>query len=226
MNSFTILITFLRDRTLFLEEIQKAIELEEKIFALLICNSVFFAIYGSIIGSYHSWMQMLSSAIKLPALYLLTLIICLPTLYFFDIISGSKFNFSQYFALLLSAMSVISVMLFGFAPVTLFFRLSANDYYFFAFLNIVIFTITGIIGVNFFYQSVLKMPSQDVELPQYRKNVIRSWLILYGFVGSQLGWTLRPFFGSPEKPFALFRKIESNFYLHVIQVIGKILGVN
>ncbi|NJK49803.1 actin-binding WH2 domain-containing protein [Candidatus Gracilibacteria bacterium] len=226
MNYFAILISFLRDRTLFLEEIQKGIKLEEKIFALLICNSVFFAIYGSIIGSSHSWMQLLSSGIKLPALYLLTLIICLPTLFFFDIISGSKFNFLQYFALLLSSMSVISVMLFGFAPIALFFRLSTNDYYFFQLLNIIIFTITGVIGVNFFYQSVLKIPAKDDELPKFRKNVIRSWLVLYGFVGSQLGWTLRPFFGSPDEPFAIFRKIESNFYLHSLQVIGKILGFN
>jgi hypothetical protein len=93
-------------------------------------------------------------------------------------------------------------------------------------LNIIIFTITGVIGVNFFYQSVLKIPAKDDELPKFRKNVIRSWLVLYGFVGSQLGWTLRPFFGSPDEPFAIFRKIESNFYLHSLQVIGKILGFN
>ena len=40
--------------------------------------------------------------------------------------------------------------------------------------------------------------------------------MLYGLVGSQLGWTLRPFFGSPGQPFELFREVEGNFYSQVI----------
>ncbi|MEM8779712.1 MAG: hypothetical protein AAGF26_12735, partial [Cyanobacteria bacterium P01_G01_bin.49] len=64
------------------------------------------------------------------------------------------------------------------------------------------------------------------QAPKYRKNVIKSWLILYAFVGSQLGWTLRPFFGTPEQPFAIFRQIESNFYIQVLRIIGRVLGIN
>lgn len=43
------------------------------------CSSIFFALYGAIIGSTHGGLQIISSALKLPALYLLTLLICLPT---------------------------------------------------------------------------------------------------------------------------------------------------
>ena len=32
------------------------------------------------------------------------------------------------------------------------------------------------------------------------------WILLFGFVGTQLAWTLRPFFGSPGQDFALFRE--------------------
>ncbi|WP_013322307.1 hypothetical protein [Gloeothece verrucosa] len=226
MNHFAILISFLRNRFQFLEEIHKGNRLETKIFSLLICSAVFLAIYGAIIGSSQSWLQMLSSALKLPALYLLTLIICLPTLYFFDIVSGSRFSFIQYIALLLASLSMISVMLFGFAPVSLFFRLSSNDYFFFQLLNITIFAITGFIGINFFYHSVINIPFQNDEIPKNRKNIIRGWLVLFAFVGSQLGWTLRPFFGSPGQPFALFRDIESNFYIQLFRIIGRVLGFN
>ena len=59
-----------------------------------------------------------------------------------------------------------------------------------------------------------------------RHKLIKAWLFLYGFVGSQLGWTLRPFVGSPDEPFALFREIESNFYIQVVKIIGKVLGIN
>ncbi|MHC5829976.1 MAG: actin-binding WH2 domain-containing protein, partial [Nostoc sp.] len=43
--------------------------------------------------------------------------------------------------------------------------------------------------------------------------------------GSQLGWTLRPFFGTPDSVFQLFREREGNFYLSVIQAISYLLGI-
>ncbi|MGL5808158.1 MAG: actin-binding WH2 domain-containing protein [Xenococcaceae cyanobacterium] len=224
MNYFEILMQLLRDRQNFLLEIDRGLKLDKKSISLLVCSSLFLAFYGAIIGSFSSWLQMLSSAIKLPALYLLTMIICLPTLYFFDIISGSKRTFGQYLALLLATMSIISVMLFGFAPVTIFFRLSANDYNFFRLLNVAIFAITGWIGINFFYQSILSVTNQEIDNPKNHNSIIKAWLFLYAFVGSQLAWTLRPFFSRPDEPFAFFREIESNFYIEVIKIIGQVLG--
>lgn len=83
MNHFSVLMQFLRDRVQFLEEIRTSKRLEKKISSLLICSCLFFALYGAIMGSYSGWLQMLASAAKLPALYLLTLLICLPSLFFF-----------------------------------------------------------------------------------------------------------------------------------------------
>jgi hypothetical protein len=40
-------------------------------------------IYGIVTGLSHSWLQALSSAIKMPMLFLLTLILTLLALYFF-----------------------------------------------------------------------------------------------------------------------------------------------
>ena len=226
--SFNILMKLLRDRDIFLKEIGDCKQLDRKIISLLFCSSFFFALYGAIIGSIHSWLQIISSAFKLPALYLITLLICLPTLYFLDIIFGSRKTFAQYVTLLLASMSLISVMLFGFAPISLFFRLSINDYAFFQLLNIIVFAITGIIGIRFFYKAMVDlMPvDSDAESIKNRRKLIKFWLVLYGFVGSQLGWTLRPFFGTPGQAFALYRDIESNFYIQVVKIIGNVLGLN
>jgi hypothetical protein len=99
MHSFTILMSLLRDRARFLEEISKGIRLDDKVFSLLVCSSIFLALYGAIIGSSSSWMQIIASAVKLPALYLVTSIICLPTLYLFNVFLGSACNLKQYLAL-------------------------------------------------------------------------------------------------------------------------------
>jgi hypothetical protein len=255
---FAVLITLLRDRTLFLEEIRQGIKIESKIIALLISSSIFFAVYGAIIGANSSLLQVISSAVKLPALYLITLIICLPTLFFFDILFGSTLAFNQYAALILTTVSVISVLLFSFAPVTLFFLVSIRDYEFFLLLNIAIFALTGLVGVKLFYQGMqfvteanyktfksreplvkrgeAENPTEDLitvkdaipvedKSQRMRTKLLQFWLFLYALVGSQLGWTLRPFFGAPGEPFQLFRsEIESNFYQQVIRMIFTILG--
>ncbi|HEY9634727.1 MAG TPA: actin-binding WH2 domain-containing protein [Coleofasciculaceae cyanobacterium] len=222
---FSVLIGLLRDRSSFLEEIRSGIQLKSKTTALLICSSIFFAIYGAIIGASHSWMQALSSAFKLPCLYLITLIICFPTLYFFNILFGSRKTAGQHFAMLLTAASVISVLLFSFAPITLFFLLSTFNYQFFKLLNVAIFAITGFIGIKFLYQGMQMLSEEDKEGLETRMNILRFWLILYGFVGTQLAWTLRPFFGTPEAPFELFRQMQGNFYLDIVKAFGEIFGV-
>ena len=221
---FTVLIGLLRDRAAFLEEIRSGVKLDNKSIALLICSSLFFAVYGAIIGSFHSWAQALSSAVKLPALYLITLIICFPTLYFFNILFGSRKTFGQHFVMLLTAVSVISVLLFSFAPITLFFLISTYNYQFFMLLNVAFFAITGFIGIKFLYQGMRIMAEQDSEGKETRMSILRFWLILYAFVGTQLAWTLRPFFGMPGSPFVLFRELEGNFYLSLMQAIGEIMG--
>ncbi len=92
-------------------------------------------------------------------------------------------------------------------------------------MNVAIFSLTGLIGVSFFYRGMLFLNNQDSSKIKGRTDLVQAWLVLYGFVGSQMGWTLRPFFGDAEQPFQLFRKLESNFYLHIWQIIAEALGL-
>lgn len=217
MNYFSTVIFLLRDRKEFLKEIHQGVSLKSKITALLISSSCFFALYGAIIGAFHSPLQVLSSAIKLPALYLITLLICLPTLYIFNVIFGSKQSIAQHLTFLLAAVSVIGILLCSFAPIALFFLITVNDYNFFLLLNVAIFALTGVIGVSFLYQVMRPIADNDTGV-KVRTNILRFWLGLYGFVGSQLGWTLRPFFGSPGQ-FELFRAREGNFFSAVLNAL-------
>ncbi len=224
MNYFSTVISLLRDRNEFLEEIHNGVKLKSKISALMISSFCFFAVYGAIIGTFHSPLQAASSAIKLPALYLITLLVCLPTLYIFNVLFGAKQTIAQHFTYLLTAVSVIALLLCGFAPVTLFFLITVNDYSFFLLLNVIIFVLTGILGVSFLYQ--VMRPVADSENSQgikVRTSILRFWLCLYGFVGSQLGWTLRPFFGSPGQ-FELFRPREGSFFTGVWNALINLLS--
>jgi hypothetical protein len=82
MPSLTIIEAILRDRQSFFSEIRQGKDLNEKMRAMLISSIVFLALYGAVLGSTHSLWQALSSALKLPLLFLATLVVCAPTLYF------------------------------------------------------------------------------------------------------------------------------------------------
>jgi hypothetical protein len=226
IQQFGVLVNLLRDRQSFLEEIRQEVRLQNKISSLFVTSSIFFALYGGIIGASHSWAQALSGAIKLPAFYLLTLIICFPTLFFFNVLFGSRSSIQQHFVVLLTSVSVISVLLFSLAPVTLFFLITTPDsYQFFKLLNVFIFGITGIFGVKFLYEGMQLLSQQDEVGKKTRTTILRSWLLLYAFVGMQLGWFLRPFFGAPDTKFELFRAVKGNFYLDIVAAISEILGL-
>jgi len=55
-------------------------------------------------------------------------------------------------------------------------------------------------------------------------RVFHVWLIIYALVGAQMGWILRPFIGSPDLPFQLFRAREANIFTDVAHTLFKLLG--
>ena len=224
MENTNTLVYLLKDRFSFIDEIHNSEKLKSKIVSLLFTSFTCFGIYGAIIGATNSTMplQILASAIKLPALYLITLTVCLPTLYIFNSFFGSRSTILQHWAYLLSTITVISVLLCGFAPITLFFLLTVNDKFFFLLLNVSIFALTGILGVSFLYQTM--RPSEADEHggnTKIRRNILKFWLGLYGFVGTQLGWTLRPFFGTGSS-FELFRPREGSFFVSILESLHRL----
>ncbi|HIE39294.1 MAG TPA: actin-binding WH2 domain-containing protein [Anaerolineales bacterium] len=224
MRNLTIIETILRDWRRFFAGIREGSGLAEKMRAMLISSVAFFALYGAVMGSSHSLWQALSSAVKLPLLFLATLIVCAPTLYFFNLIFGSNQSLSQNVALMLAAITVTAVLLLSFAPVVLFFLLTTNHYQFFKLLNVGVFTISGIVGVLFLSQGMRIVSYAGKEGARARRNVVRLWILLYAFVGSQMAWTLRPFVGAPGLPFELFRQLGGNFYANIFASIGEFLG--
>ncbi|MBU1879529.1 MAG: actin-binding WH2 domain-containing protein, partial [Chloroflexi bacterium] len=150
LDAFRVIDRILRNRNAFFSEIREGQEVNAKIRDMLISSAVFLALYGAVMGSTSPhWQQALASAIKLPVLFLITLIICLPSLYFFNLFFGSRLTFFQTLALVLTAITVTSVLLVSFLPITLFFWWTAPSYQFFKLLNVGIFALTGVFGVVF-----------------------------------------------------------------------------
>ena|SRR5579859_4996720 len=286
-NGLLVIERLLRDREGVWRQIIDERDLRGLTLQMLASSTVSLALYGAVLGASNSWAQALSSTIKLPLLFLATLAICLPTLYLFNLVFGAKLSMMQAVTLILVAVTVTAVLTLAFAPISLFFLISAHSYSFFKLLNVAILTLTAIVGLRFLisgmrslsrHQEMLQrqavlaeltteepppVPAEPLPVPPpnggfatpeaaialrslpvaspivgprpapapvpvpQRSNsmsLLYIWILLFGFVGTQLAWTLRPFFGDPGRPFALFRHIEGTFYADIFQTIGKLFS--
>jgi len=66
-----------------------------------------------------------------------------------------------------------------------------------------------------------RMRAQKLD-PRVR-TIFRIWVVVFGLVGAQMSWILRPFIGDPNKPFTFLRNRESQFFQAVIEAIHKLL---
>src|SRR5678815_4792711 len=180
MQNFTIIERILRDRGPFFDEIRDGVGLWQKIRAMLLSCMTFLAIYGAVMGASHSIPQALSSAVKLPILFIVTLIICTPSLYFFNLLFGSRQTLPQNIALILTAMTTTAVLLLSLSPVTFFFLITTDQYQFFKLLNVVFFAIAGSMGVLFLHQGRRALSETDSkEGAEARRIIFLLWIVLY-----------------------------------------------
>jgi hypothetical protein len=155
---------FLRDRDDIWQQIRQEYQLNTLIGQMLASSTVALVGYGAVMGAgaSSSLLQSIASAIKLPALYLLTLAICLPTLYLFNLLCGGRLSARQALALALAAITVSSALTLAFAPISLFFLVTARSYHFYQLLNVAILTLTGVVGLQFLVSGMRGMNALDL----------------------------------------------------------------
>jgi hypothetical protein len=54
--------------------------------------------------------------------------------------------------------------------------------------------------------------------------VFAIWVIVFGLIGAQMGWVLRPFIGAPNAAITFFRPREGNFFEAVANKIADLAG--
>src|SRR5688572_7411313 len=118
-NGLLIIERILRDRESVWEQIGEERDLGRLIRDMLVSSTVALACFGAVLGAFNSdnaALQAVVSAVKLPLLFLVTLAICLPTLYLFNLVFGARLQVRQALALVMVAITVISMLAVAFAP--------------------------------------------------------------------------------------------------------------
>ena len=176
------------------------------------------AIYGFSMGLRHSFLQAAVSAFKVPALFFITLLICLSTLHFLGLLFGSRLSLSQTMTVLLTGAAVNSVLLGSFAPISLFFLLSGSSYEFLMLMHVTIFIICGVAGLAYIHKNFHYIRQRSGDSSSNAGFLLPIWMVLYMFVGSQMAYILAPFVGR-ESVFMLFRVPQDNFYTYLWEIV-------
>jgi len=120
---------------------------------LLFFILLFGAVYGLFMGLFSlvgktppCFEQMVSSAAKLPLVFLLSLVVTFPSLYVFSALRGVPMNPASILKIVLVPLACSLAVLASFGPITGFFTLSTESYPFMKLLNLLFFALAGFIG--------------------------------------------------------------------------------
>lgn len=209
------------------------------------------AVYGFFMGWFGlanrtpaNYMQIVASMVKIPALFLLTLVVTMPSLYVFSALLGCRLSLGSTVRLLLACVVVTLAVAASFGTILGFFTLSTASYSFMVLLNVILLGIAGLVGLGFLLQALQRLaklsePEQVVNSlgPDTRisalaitaidkhgilgsaNNIFHIWLVINALVGVQMAWLLRPFVGDPSLPFEWFRPRSGNFFLAISKTI-------
>ena len=184
----------------------------------------FLLLYGIIMGSYNSFVQCIATGLKMPVLVFLSLLICFPAFYAIQFMIGSRLSLIQMLSIVLSGFIVFSTIAVSFSPIIVFFMVTGDNYSFIKLLHVTILAFSGIFAMRTIIRGLRHSCEKMNVYPKLGLKVFKIWILIFAFVGMQLGWNLRPFVGSRDMPFELFRAKEGNFYLAVIQSVGDIFN--
>lgn len=214
-------------------------------------------LYGACMGCFAlankpfgaAMLQTVAAMGKVPLLFGATLVVTFPSLYVLNALVGSRLTLGSVWRLLVSSMAVMMAVLASLGPIIAFFSLSTTNYPFMLLLNVVVFALSGFLGLKFLLHTLHRLTvvlydntlidleedesvnptdgALDKVSPHAMARNVRQifgfWVVVFGLVGMQMSWVLRPFISSPDKPFILFSPRESNFYAAVLDTVAKLL---
>ena len=193
-----------------------------RLLSLTLCFAVF---YGAVMGCYggvagRRILQPLFSGLKVPLLLLVTFALSLPSFYVFNLLLGLGEDFAKSLRALLATQTVLTVVLASLSPFTILWYASFTDHDSATLFNAAMFAVA-----SFSAQWTLRRYYKPlIALNPRHRWTLRLWLLIYAFVGIQMGWLLRPFLGHPNLPTSFFRPDSwGNAYVYVAEMIGHAL---
>ncbi len=145
-------------------------------------------IYGFVAGTFSMGSQLWAAPVKIAGGLLFSSLICLPSLYVFTCLSGSKARLSEICGLLIGLLMLMCLLLIGFAPVAWLFSQSTDSVTWMGALHLVFWFIATFFGLRFL--------ETGFSHSKARSNAgLNVWIIIFVLVAIQMTTALRPIVG-------------------------------
>ena len=184
---------------------------------------VFGLFYGAVMGSFNGVrgeraLQPVYSAVKVPLLLLVTFGLSLPSFFVLNSVLGVRPDFPTVLRALIATQAALTVVLASLAPLTAVWYASYGAHDAAILFNALMFAVASVgaqLLLRRWYRPLI------ARNPRHRA-LLRTWLLIYAFVGIQMGWTLRPFVGNPGSETRFFREgAWGNAYVEVARTVWR-----
>jgi hypothetical protein len=168
------------------------------LFGALVCS----LIYGVVVGTFSMGTQLWAAPVKIAGGLLVTAVICLPSLYIFSCVGGSRAGLKELCGLVAGLLLLMSVLLIGFAPVAWLFSQSTESFVWMGVLHLAFWFIATCFGLRFLGQGFSHSQARS-------KTGLYTWIVLFVLVAIQMTTALRPIVGRADT----FLPTEKKFFL-------------
>jgi hypothetical protein len=158
--------------------------------------------YGVVVGSFSGGAQLWIAPAKIAAGTMLSILICLPSLYIFTCLSGIDAQLRTVTGVLFAVVSLSALLLIGFAPIAWIFSQSTDSVAFMAALHIGLWAIGIMFGLRL-------LEAMGHLLGGSARNHLKFWSVIFIVVCLQMMTTLRPIVGTSDR----FLPREKKFFL-------------
>lgn len=166
------------------------------LFVAIICS----AIYGGIVGSFSGGTQWWAAPVKVTSGLLIATLICLPSLYIFTSLSGAQARLVEIFGLVVGLLTLMTILLIGFAPVAWLFSQSTNHVAWMGFLHLLFWGISTVFGLRFLQAGFAHAKARS-------NSGLNTWAVIFLLVVLQMTTALRPIVGPAEETFLPTKKV-------------------
>lgn len=180
------------------------------------------ALYGAVMGGQGALageriVQVAYSASKVPLLLAATTALALPSFFVLNTLAGLRADFSTALRAVIGAQGAVGIVLACLAPYTALWYFTSGGYHEALAFNGLMFAAASTSAQWLLRRRYAPLIARNAR----HRLMLRTWVVMYCFVGIQMGWVLRPFVGDPSTRPTFFREGAwgGNAYVVVVEMV-------
>ena len=157
------------------------------------------AVYGVVVGAFSGKEQYWIAPVKITGGMMVSALICLPSLYIFTCLSGSRARLAEIFGLIMGMLMLTTMLLIGFAPVAWLFSQSTDSVNWMGTLHLMFWFIASFFGLRFLNTAFAHSQAKS-------SAGFNTWAVIFMLVVLQMTTALRPIIGTSPTFFPTTKK--------------------